>query len=523
MTEASSPPPLDIEAGAPPPAGALRRRSIAGNAVFSLLNQIVGAVFTAGLTIFLARRLGSHGYGVLSLGLGISALVLLPSDFGTSNSVSRFVTDHLTDRRRVQAVMADGLRLKLGAGLTVSILLFALAGPIAGWYRVPMLAWPVRALSITVFARSVMMIGGVFIAIGRTDLQVWTSLAESSVQVTTAIALVLAGAGATGAAFGWAAGYLAGAVLTLMLLVRALGAAILPRGLRFGPDAGRIAGYAGALLIVDAAYTVFNSIDVLVIGGFRTAAAVALFSAPLQVIVALGYPGMAVASAVAPRLSRGNPGGPDVGAFLGGLRLLLIVQALFTAVVLGWGPLIVRIGFGHDYTGAGPVLRALAPYVFLTGFGSFVSISANYLGKARTRIPIAVAAMLVNAVVDLVLVPRLGVIGASWGTDAAFMLYAPAHLWICARALDLDLAATGKTFARVMLAGALTTGILLVFGDSLAPGHLVATIGGGVIGTGAFVLVLYLSDELTSRDLALARGSIRRLRREACAATAPRR
>lgn len=496
-------------------ARAVAPRSITSNALASLLAQIVGAAFTGALTIFLARRLGTHGYGVLSLALGIAGLVLLPSDFGISNSVARYVAEHIGERRRVQAVLADGLRLKIYAAVIVSGAMFALSKTIAGWYGTPALTWPIRGLAIALVGQSVMMANGVFVAVGRVGLQLGTAFSESVVQFCATVALVLAGAGAAGAAFGEAIGYLAGAAITIVLLVRLLGPQILPRGPRPGPEARRIASYAGVLLIVDGAYTVFNTIDVLIIGAFLTAGSVALFSAPMQLIAFLGYPGAAVSSGVAPRLSRGEPGGPNVTAFLSALRLLLVVQGAITGFVLGWADMLIRVGLGHGYTGAVPVLRALAPFVFLSGFGSVVSIGANFLGEAPKRVPVAIVTMLINAGVDLLLVPRIGVIGAAIGTDAAYALYAPAHLIICRQALGLDLRPLALTFCRVALATALTTGVLLLFGDSIALGRIPITILGGILALGMFGLILFLTEEVTTyeaRSLARALTSSRRSR-----------
>ena len=83
------------------------------------------------LVIFLTDKLGTRGYGIFSLAVGIGTLVLLPSDFGISTSVARFVAEHREQRDRVQAVMADGLRLKVFFALVACVLLAALAGPIA--------------------------------------------------------------------------------------------------------------------------------------------------------------------------------------------------------------------------------------------------------------------------------------------------------------------------------------------------------------------------------------------------------
>ena len=472
--------------------------SIRRNTALSLAVQLTGAAFTAVIVIVLSRRLGTHGYGIFSLALGIASLLLLPSDFGTSTSVARFVAEHRDQVSRVQAVVADGLRLKFVVALIVSVVLAALARPIALAYGIPAATWPLRAMSLALFANSMMLMVVVFTAIGRIDLQLRTAFAESAVELIASVILVFAGTGATGAAFGRAIGYLVGAAATVLLLARALGPGILPRGVRFGADVRRIAGYAGILLIVDGAYTAFTQIDVLIIGAYLSASAIGIFSAPIKLTVLLAYPGTAVAAGVAPRLARGLPGGPNVRAFATGLRILLIVQAAITAFILAWAPLMVRVVLGPRYHESASVLRALAPYIFLSGFGALVSVSANYLGEARRRVPVAIVTVVVNLVVDLILVPRIGVIGGAWGTDAAFALYALAHLFICQRALDVDLRPTAVSFVRTALAGVAMTGVLLLFGDSLH--RLWSTVLGGVLGVGVFGLVLWLTREVTASE-----------------------
>ena len=155
----------------------------------------------------------------------------------------------------------------------------------------------------------------------------------------------------------------------------------------------------------------------------------------------------------------------------------------------------MRVALGPRFHESASVLRALSPYIFLSGFGALVSISANYLGEARKRVPVAAVTVLINCVMDLVLVPRIGVLGGAWGTDAAFALYCPAHLVICQRALHLDLHPTLVTFARTALAGAALTGVLFLFGDSLH--HLWMTALGGVLGIVVFAIVLWITREVT--------------------------
>lgn len=473
----------------PSTGGAIRR-----NAVYSLLSQIVGAAFTAGLTLFLARRLGTHGFGVYSLALGIGSLVLFPMDFGISTSMARFVAEHRSDRARVAAVVADGMRLKFLLGLAISGGLFALAGPLASAYGTHALLWPIRAIAISLLGQTMMKITAVFQALGRVGFQLSTSTIESAAEVTASVALVLAGAGVTGAAFGRVIGYLMGGGLTVVLLVRLVGTGSFPRTLHLGENTRRIATYAGVILITDGAFTLFNQVDVLVIGGYLSTSAVGIFSAPLRLTGLLGYPGLAISTGVSPLQARNQPGGPNIAAFNTALRLLLVVQAALTAFVLGWSGLLVKVALGSRFGESASVLRALAPFVFLVGFGPLASGTVNYLGEARRRVPIAIATALINLVLDLVLVPRIGVIGGSVGTDVAYALYAPAHLYICQRELRLDLRPAAVTLVRTLLAGAAMTGVLLLVGSPL--GEAWRIVLGGVAGLSVFLIVLRVTGEL---------------------------
>ena len=55
----------------------------------------------------------------------------------------------------------------------------------------------------------------------------------------------------------------------------------------------KIAGYASALLIIDTSFTVFNEIDVLLIGALLSAPFVGFFNAPMRLVTFLYYPSYA--------------------------------------------------------------------------------------------------------------------------------------------------------------------------------------------------------------------------------------
>jgi O-antigen/teichoic acid export membrane protein len=497
----STPAQTQVEADRP-----LATDSIARNTFFGLATQLTSAAFTAALTLYLVRALDPSGYGVFALALGIGTLLMLPADFGLAQSAERFIAEHRDERRSVAAVMADTLKLKLLAASVLCGALFAAAGPIAEAYDESRLAWPLRAMAIAVFGQTMMLLyRGSFVALGRVSLTWRITTIESAIETVASVALVVAGGGAAGATFGRAIGYVMGALIALAFAVRILGRRSVRREPGIPGRGRQLAGYAGAVLVVNAAFILFEQIDVLMIGAIIDTAAVGVFEAPLRLSIFLSYGGQAVAFGVVPRLVR-RGARPNVEAFTTALRYLTVVQALLLAPVLVWAEPITDLVLGAGYEESSEVLRALAPFTFLSALGTFITVAVNYLGEARRRVPLAIGAVALNAGIDAVLIPEIGVLGGAVGTDIAFFLYVVGHLWICQRLLGFQIRPLLVTLGRCLVAAAIMCAVLAAFGTSaLSPAEAVV---GGAAGLAVYCLVLLSIGELSRAELATARARL---------------
>jgi lipopolysaccharide exporter len=480
--------------------------TITRNTAFALASQLATASFTAVLTIVLVRVLGPEDYGVFALALSVASLVFLPADFGISQSTARFVAEHRGERDRIAAVMADGLKLKVASSAVICVILFALAGPIASAYDAPDMAWALRGVALALFGQSMMGFYRTgFEAIGRVRLNLRLVFSESAVEAGASIALVLAGAGVVGAAFGRAIGYAFGTALALYLARQTIGA----RGISLrGSPAGRlreIASYAGALLIIDAIFAALTQLDILLIGAILGTSAVGIFQAPAKLITFLHYPGLALSAGVSPRLARGGEG-PNVQAFAAGIRYLMILQGLLVVPTIVWAGPITDLVLGDEFAESADVMRALAPLTFLFGIAPIVSVGVNYLGEARRRIPIAIAALIANFVVSIVLLYEIGVVGSAIGADVAYLIYVPAHFWILKRMIGLTVRPVAVTFARTLVAAAAMAVAMLAFGYNEL--SVLDWFAGGAAGVAAYVAVLLATGEVSRSELAAVRRAV---------------
>jgi O-antigen/teichoic acid export membrane protein len=466
---------------------------------------MVGAVLTAILTIFLGRALSPRHFGDFTFALSVVTIATLFADLGVTSSAGRFIAERRDQPLAAAAVFRNALRLKLAIGVPACIVLFAAAGPICDAFGTPDAAWALRGCALALMAQTVFgLFLGAFIALGRLRYNLLLATIESVAETLATFVLVLLGAAATGAAFGRAIGFSVGMAAAFALAGRSIGRlrARAEKQDQSVASSRQIIAYARPLLLVDAAFRLFASIDVLLIAALVGGGAqIAAFGLPMRFAMFLDYPSAAVASAVAPRLARQR--GHDLALLSLSMRYLIIVQMLFTAPLLIWPEAIIHLLFGSKYPGAPAVLRALSPFVLLSGIAQLATLTVNYLGYARRRVPIAIAMLTVNVVIDVVLLPRIGIVAGAIGTSAAYALWVPAHVWMLREHAGLRLRPLLVTTLRACLAGAAMVGVLALLGTGRVP--VPVMLAGAVVGPAVYVVTLFALRELGRGDIELAR------------------
>jgi O-antigen/teichoic acid export membrane protein len=467
------------------------------NALWGLVYRLGPALLTAALSLYLVRALKPHEFGLYSLAMMVGSLALLPSDFGVSTSAARYVAAHRSDRAAILDVLGGALALKMiGTGIACAALLL-LADPIAAAYNEPSLAWPVRWTAIALVGQNLMLLwGGTFTALGRVRAGLPLPFVEGGMELAAGVAFVMLGWGAAGATLGRAIGYATGAVLAGLLLRRLLGPGVMRWRGHSRATRRQVGRYAGPSLIVDGAYTAFTQVDVLVIGAFLNATAAGLFQAPLRVVTLLHYPATSLAGAVAPRLAhQGAERRDDELVFT--LRLSMVIQAALATFSVVWADPVVHIFLGDQYLPAIEVLRALGLFIFLSGIAPIVTMAASFLGQAPMRVPLMIATVLVNLVVDLILVPRIGIVGGAIGSTAAYLLFVPGHFWLCRRVMPIRWRPLVVTLLRCAAAAAAMAGVLFAWGTTDL-GAIVIVLG-GLSSLAAYAAVLLALGERPQR------------------------
>lgn len=451
----------------------MRTPRLTTNALANYAGQLTTLVVGIALTPVVIAHLGVDGYGIWVLALAVQGLggVL---DLGVSPGVIRFVAHHRAreDTDAVNRVVSTSLVLNLALGT-----LAAAGTAAAALWGLPLLRLDAGQLHS---ARTALLVAAFGLLLGLPlgvlgNVLVGLRQFEASNAVTVAQTLLTAGVMVLALAAGGGPATLI-AVNTVGLavaqLVRlALAAHRLP-GFRLSPRLAsrrtlrEIAGYSVWLFALDVANRLFYYADTLVISAFLPVGAVTTYNIGFRPANAVSYvsgPAVAVLLPAASELEARRDTARLARLVAAGTRLALAVT-LPAVLWLGlWGEQVLAVWVGPGHEESVPVL-----WVFLAVFlvGALQNPAGTVLrgvGRVRALTGVVCAEYAANLALSILLVPRIGPLGAAVGTliPAAVADVAVIPLLAC-RALGVPFA----RFAREALAGpllaALPAGLLLV-------------------------------------------------------------
>ncbi len=113
--------------------------------------------------------------------------------------------------------------------------------------------------------------------------------------------------------------------------------------------------------------------------------------------------------------------------------------------------------------------------------------------------PIALAALAVNVAINVILLPRIGVVASAIATSAALLIYVPAHLRVCWKELGFPFAPMLISAMRALSSAAVMAAVLMLVGGTDSLSLSTACLGTG-LGLAAFTVTLLLTRELSLSD-----------------------
>lgn len=410
----------------------------------TFVSRTVNLVSNGLLIVLLSRYLlGPNSYGLLFLTLSIIAVAQLFADLGIARSTARYVSEFKeSDPAQAPHIFVSSLQYRLILIGVVCVTLLLGREFVADLLNEPRLGLLV-ALGVAFLAfESINNFNiNVFQGFSTVQYSAIVAIIDNAGRLAFIIVFVSLGWGVFGALLGYIVSAAAAAGLGLCILYLRF---YRPFDIAETMEAGlrrRILKYSIPLTATRSANVIDRRIDIILIGFFLNPVAVGMYTLAKQISDFVIAPADSVGFALSPAYGEDKANDRlDRAAriYESSLQyvLLLYIPAA-VGLVLVAEPAVLLI-FGTEYAGAVPVVQVLSLLIFFKGITSVTTQAIDYLGRARYRAIVKGITSSANVVLNILLIPAIGVVGAAVATVFTFGIYTLANVYVMHDELPLQ-------------------------------------------------------------------------------------
>lgn len=457
-------------------------KSSISSLISSSLLVFTGTVLIAFASFFeriiIARQFGLEQYGAMSIGLAIMSIVSYLSMAGLNHGVPRYIS-RFEDDADLRGIWQSGALVAIGVSVVTTVVLLANVGLIATLLFDD--APPITL--ITLFVLSIPLTAGFRMGLGtlrglentRYNFLVGDFL-YPLLRIGVLVGLIVTGAGIVAAGYAYVVASAAAFVAVYAFIDQ-----IVPL---FGPTNFRvrtIVVFSAPLMLSEILAVLLTRTDLLLIGYFHTSSQAGLYSAAYSLSRTILYLVGSLSYLYLPLTSRLDADGDhdeindlyQVTTKWG----FIVTFPLFVVFVAFAGD-ILAMTFGPEYQAA-----ALTLIVLTLGFISDAAFgrnrpTLNALGSTKRILWADVAAITVNLMLNLALIPAFGFLGAAVASTAAYLgrnvvMYAVLRYEFGITPFSPSLVRTFLVLPAVMLVPAVVAGQLFSMTLVLLPVTLV--------------------------------------------------
>jgi O-antigen/teichoic acid export membrane protein/radical SAM superfamily enzyme YgiQ (UPF0313 family) len=376
-------------------------------------------------TMALARLLGAEAYGHLGVINAVMALATALGTFGLAAGVTKFVSQY---PKRASGTFATSVRTGLLTSVVVASGLFALAS-YTGAIRdevarsfLRLLAWSLPALVVGSLGL------GFLYGLKRLRLKSWLKAALD----VSRVGLLVGG--------GWflaLPGVIGGKVVAAVASC-ATGLAVARGRWHWrdrSPDRSALLRFAGFSVLGASFSTLLVTTDTLTISTLLgSAAVVGHYRVAALLALALTMPAGALAHAAFPYISENQARTDRVSALIARLMKRTVAVSAPLCIV-GWiaGGLAIRLLFGGEFGPSVVLFRVLVIGAFFRSVVGLVGTSIHALGRPDVNLGLLLVTGTLNIALNILLVQRLGAVGAAWATSIVCALNLVLGWWALRR------------------------------------------------------------------------------------------
>ncbi|MFC1862141.1 flippase [Chloroflexota bacterium] len=417
---------------------------------FSFASLGISALVHFILRIFLARYLGAGDLGLYTLSFTVYSFGMLLSTFGIGAALVKYIAEFKEDTLRTSLLVSSGSITAFLIGCAVGLILYVCSAPIAniffdmpeleGLLRIVAIAFPFIALSKAAL--------GFLNGLRRMRLFAFINIAQSVLTIILTAALILTGYGLTGAVTALVLPVILLSSFSLLSIRKSL---VRPSLAQYRPAIKLLLAFGGFVVLASSIQTIRTYTDSIMLGYFMTRVDVGLYAVAIILAQAIRLPSQALQMITSPTIATYWGKGEidrieDLINRIMKYTVVFIIPVGFLVAFLS--PQIIVLIFGAEFlTATFPLQILLIGTVFgaiAASVGSALSSTA-YVGMVFKLSGIT---MVTNIILNLLLIPHLGITGAAIAASISTIIAFLLHLYFIQRLIGVRI--YWGWFARVL-------------------------------------------------------------------------
>jgi O-antigen/teichoic acid export membrane protein len=463
-------------------------KSVAKNAFWLVLATTLNKLIAFVTFVAVARLVGPHVTGTYFYSVSVTSVFVTFADLGMTPVVIRAIA----------AARGEGERF-LGAALRLKLILAPIAILSAIGYGVlnnvdvtTISAISIACLVMTADTYHLVLYGSLR---GKQNLRP-EAMGMLIGQILTAVASVTAALLGLGAV-GLASALLVGSLWNVVWAVAKTRGFGIKIGVPATAEYGRLLNEALPFAIAGIAVKGYSYFDSLLIHAYQGATAVGIYAVGYKMTYAWQFLPLTFTAALYPAMAAAWSKQDHEGlkrTFLGSLRLMAAISFPIAAGLSALSPRIIPLIYGKEFLAAIPSFSILA-WVLIPIFLDFpVGSLLNATHRAQLKTAAMLGTLFVNVVLNTILVPSLGPVGAAWSGVFSFTALFLIGLYLSRKDAGGWLV-TGGILMRACVAAGVSWAAWRIVGSAMPLSASIA------FGTAVAVVMGFLTRLVTPQDV----------------------
>ncbi|KAF5423987.1 MAG: Membrane protein involved in the export of O-antigen and teichoic acid [Candidatus Methanocomedens sp.] len=402
---------------------ALKKNKLLKETSWSFVAKGIAFLLYFSLNVHLARTLGIDRFGTWSFFFSILTIIILLSHFGINASARKYVAQY-NKTGELNNVLKSSLKLRLIFSLTFTIIIILVHKPLAILVERPEFA-PLFLLSapLIILAGLVEFLKDIFMGLHRIIYNFILNLLEHGLKLILVVTILTVSLDLSNIVNSFTIACLMTSVIGFYILYAKF---YRENKTHVENDfVETIFRYSIPLFFISIGFLIATEVDTVMLGLLSTNAEVGTYAVAKQIIIKLPHISLAMAMGTMPVFAKLNEGNKEKlkKLFYKLLRTNALIFAIIALGILFLSRFFVPLIFGVEYNSSVLPLQILTIYLVGFSFSIFLSTFLDYQGLAKKRAVNLSVSMVLNIVLNLILIPDYGAVGAAIATSISYLPY----------------------------------------------------------------------------------------------------